>query len=351
MHLRDAAFAGWVLMVPCLGAQARQVSDAGRITYDRPSCAQCRLRLETAPSVLTAGRDTSLWFGQVIHVAFDSAGRLYIADLLRHDIVRFDPRSGGVFLIGSEGEGPGEFRWPLLLTPTHDGIFVYDGRLRRISVFDTAGHYARSFPTPPEIGLIESMTTDHHGHLYVSARPPGQFLVHKLSTQGDLLASFPEPAADGQTTQSTGILWWDASSQSVWYSRRGPRFQLLQIDTTGTVVKHLQLRDGALSSPPGGHIQQTADGRLLFRPSATLGTVAVFPLPGGYLANATLQDPARRRFRYDVFRLKDGAFVARWIEEREDPITFGDGESWVAGLRFDQPDVTRYRVEFRDRGP
>lgn len=52
----------------------------------------------------------------------------------------------GVYLrtIGRHGDGPGEFQTLSQLFATPDSIFAYDGRARRISVFDASGRFVRS---------------------------------------------------------------------------------------------------------------------------------------------------------------------------------------------------------------
>jgi len=75
-------------------------------------------------------------FGEVTSVAADSDGRIYVADQLTPSVRVFGSDGEFVAWIGREGEGPGEFTWPVDILPTADGrLFV---RGSRITAFATS---------------------------------------------------------------------------------------------------------------------------------------------------------------------------------------------------------------------
>ncbi len=75
-------------------------------------------------------------FGDVTSVAADRQGRIYVADRLTPSVRVFDPDGEFMAWIGREGEGPGEFTWPVDILPAADGkLFV---RGSRITTFATS---------------------------------------------------------------------------------------------------------------------------------------------------------------------------------------------------------------------
>lgn len=81
-------------------------------------------------------------------------GRLAVVDGGSGELRLFD--SGGRFLrrAGGLGEGPGEFRTPMLVPyVSSDSLLIFDTRLRRFTLFSSDGRAHRSFPPeglPPE---------------------------------------------------------------------------------------------------------------------------------------------------------------------------------------------------------
>ncbi len=90
-------------------------------------------------------------FGDVIGLAVDDLGRIYVADGQWHEIRVFD--SGGGFLrrFGRRGEGPGEFAelGGILWHPT--GLWAMDRRARRLTVFDSLGNVLATAPHHDEV--------------------------------------------------------------------------------------------------------------------------------------------------------------------------------------------------------
>jgi len=69
-------------------------------------------------------------FGDVTSVAADREGRIYVADRLTPSVRVFKPDGEFMAWIGREGEGPGEFTWPVDILPAADGrLFVRGSRI------------------------------------------------------------------------------------------------------------------------------------------------------------------------------------------------------------------------------
>ncbi len=80
-------------------------------------------------------------FAEVTHVGVDGADRLYVLERQSHEIRVFEPQGDYVRTIGGTGEGPGEFRVAYGMRFDPQGrLWVADSRLRRFTVFDTAGN-------------------------------------------------------------------------------------------------------------------------------------------------------------------------------------------------------------------
>lgn len=75
-------------------------------------------------------------FGDVRSVAADEHGRIYVADRLTPSVRLFGSDGEFVAWIGREGEGPGEFTWPVDILPAAGGRLFVKGS--RITVFATS---------------------------------------------------------------------------------------------------------------------------------------------------------------------------------------------------------------------
>jgi len=95
----------------------------------------------------------TLEFGGISALDVDSRGRIYVAD--GPEIVVLRPDGTETARMGREGFGPGEFRWisTLALLP-RDSLYVYDGGMRRVSVYapdQTRPAYTTTLPGPQTV--------------------------------------------------------------------------------------------------------------------------------------------------------------------------------------------------------
>ena len=78
-------------------------------------------------------------FGDVTSVAADRHGRIYVADRLSPSVRVFGSDGGFMAWIGREGEGPGEFMWPVDVLPAADGrLFVRGQRITAFAAGDAS---------------------------------------------------------------------------------------------------------------------------------------------------------------------------------------------------------------------
>ncbi|UCG86117.1 MAG: hypothetical protein JSW71_19775 [Gemmatimonadota bacterium] len=79
-----------------------------------------------------------------------SDGTIAVLSSGSHELRLYDPAGRHLRSVGGEGEGPGKFQSPLgLYSLAGDTVVVWDARQRRVSFFDRAGEYVRSFTLPP----------------------------------------------------------------------------------------------------------------------------------------------------------------------------------------------------------
>ena len=99
-------------------------------------------------------------------IAVDPAGRLYVEDRAPPGIKVFDRSGAYIRTIGREGDGPGEYRSPIMAI--HDAhLIVQDPNLARLTVFDTSGALLRSWPSA--CCHYRSIAVDGEGRIMVAA--------------------------------------------------------------------------------------------------------------------------------------------------------------------------------------
>lgn len=107
-------------------------------------------------------------FGQIQDLSVDSDGSIFVADLHPQSVKRFNKRGEFVRHIGREGEGPGEYQSLLgveMLSTAE--LAIWDLGNRRVTVYSTAGEYARSFAVPFGVFVRQAFVVDSADRFYI----------------------------------------------------------------------------------------------------------------------------------------------------------------------------------------
>jgi DNA-binding beta-propeller fold protein YncE len=144
------------------------------------------------------------------------SGMLFVADTYAHDIKVFDNSGSLVRVIGSRGDGNGEFNFPTHLTFTHGELYVTDTLNSRIQIFSAEGEVLnRKFGTRGlYLGNLvrpKGVAVDNEGNVYVVESYYDSLLV--FSERGDFLLPIGGTgASNGRFYLPSGV-WVDAKNR------------------------------------------------------------------------------------------------------------------------------------------
>ena len=126
-------------------------------------------------------------------IAVDPAGRLYVEDRAPPGIKVFDRSGAYIRTIGREGDGPGEYRSPIMAI--HDAhLIVQDPNLARLTIYDTSGALLKSWPSA--CCHYRSIAVDGEGRIMVAA--PSE-------TRPEFSAAFLRFTVDGQAIDTVWV--------------------------------------------------------------------------------------------------------------------------------------------------
>ena len=116
-------------------------------------------------------------------------GDCIVLDFVTTSVDVFDGKGRGKKHLGAPGDGPGEYRYPLAMAATHDGlILLYDMTLSRVSMFGSDYVFKKSFSPSPR---LEDIHVSAEGRIFGYVNTSGaRHVVHELNDQGDTLNEF-----------------------------------------------------------------------------------------------------------------------------------------------------------------
>lgn len=136
-----------------------------------------------------------------VGIAVDGKGsRVYVvdrggADDSHHRVVAFDAQGSKLFEIGRRGDAAGEFNVPVQAAISSDGtLFVLDAGNFRVQAFDANGRYLHGFGKvgagPGNFARPRGLAIDGEDHIYVSDASFGNFQI--FDARGQLLLAIGE---------------------------------------------------------------------------------------------------------------------------------------------------------------
>ena len=151
-------------------------------------------------------------FGDVTSVAADVHGRIYVADRLGSSVRLFEADGEFTAWIGREGEGPGEFIWPVDILPAADGrLFV---RGQRITIFAASASspypdaVVETWRIPPYANseswrarLVDGIYHYPHYQLWIDG--PSEYFYMKYGPEGLTPDTVHVPDRAGLSSQRT----------------------------------------------------------------------------------------------------------------------------------------------------
>lgn len=153
---------------------------------------QIRMEIDLR-SDLVLGDASGTMFGDVLRLAVNSKGTIYVGDWMNTNVLVFSSKGALLDTIGRRGQGPGEF------TAVHDvvasrgdSVYVYDANTMRLAVFNARGtSHALAYsvrPQPSEFGrpyriLIPNDARAKHLFAFRQAAS-GTVSVHQVDHEG-----------------------------------------------------------------------------------------------------------------------------------------------------------------------
>jgi len=376
------AIAVGTLLATAAGAASAQQRDDGRVRVDtleggrivvsNPDLPQAGPEgVPTLVEVLRIGSTdgTCDAFGNVMSLAVDGEGRIYVADSQASEIRVFSPEGECMRTFGRSGEGPGEFTLLAGIAWQPPGfLWAIDSIRERFTVFDSLGTILATHPMRlgPAASHPWRMWVDGGGSLHFWIPGFDRFVKYGTGPGLDSLESVPEPeqipTREAYTEQaavggsrigvrrgiphSPHILWTMNPSGNMWQANSSA-FAIHETTYGGDTLRTVRL-DREAPRLEGRERDSIADALGIAArrlPERKRALEDIRTSPDGWIWIETEQGATRA---WEVFDER-GYYVGRVVSpvpiEKEPFPVFGNG--MVTGVtlgEFDVPYVVQLRI-------
>jgi len=182
--------------------------------------------------------EENVLFGDITAIAHHPKRGLHILDTGLQQVVRYDGSSGsrsGAWKL-TEGEGPGEFYYPLdLATDKNGNVYIAGRQLQRIAQFSSTGMFQQQFRAPGAPTRVAAID----GQLFVTTFwLSSRTVLHTLNQTGTKQQGLLDRPKSWEITAMTGNFERIAATSqgTVLYTVPYP-YRILEVNTDGSVVR------------------------------------------------------------------------------------------------------------------
>jgi hypothetical protein len=303
-------------------------------------------RLGETARIGADGEGNGVELGNIVGVALDPMGRVWVADAQAFAVHVFDSAGKHVRTLGRKGGGPGEYSQLAGMAWGPDGkLWVQDAGNARFTVYDTAGRVVATHPRESSVSMIPwPGGYDREGRLYdvASVRRPGG--AASLPRAGGTEPGLVRMSGTMEPTDSFRLPEFKGRYFEITSSAAGSRsVSRIDVPFAPTQIWHLDA---------GGHVwTATTDRYRLVQHAFDGDTVRVVERAYQPVAVSS-EDIDRVLEGYSAFTRQGGridrSLIPRTKPALADFFVDPDGYLWV--LPFRRPDAPRAIDVFDPRG-
>jgi hypothetical protein len=208
----------------------------------------------------STGGDPQTQFGELISYTADDEGNIYVLDWRAKTVKKFNLQGNHILTFGREGQGPGEFSYPVEIRLLPGGhLIVFEGEAQKFSVFDQKGNFIKSgrfskLMSPPFFGFSNGNFIATHVRyeqdrtLIITGlfNDESELLITLKQTQSQPLQPWPRDDPDARVKRFAEIMSrtaFDATEaialdrKEVVYYSFTDKFEIKVLSPTGTLER------------------------------------------------------------------------------------------------------------------